>query len=63
MEQDIDTIECAKFDETVFKTFEEPRNRFQGIDITSICSLAGRFDNPILTRFLAPMCIEIPVLV
>ncbi len=30
-----------------FKTFKEPRNRFQGIDSAGVCSLEGRFDNPI----------------
>ncbi len=33
----------------------EPRNRFQGINSASLCSLAGRYDNPILTRCLAPI--------
>jgi hypothetical protein len=37
-----------------FKTFMEPRNRFQGMNSASLCSLAGRYDNPIPTRFLAP---------
>jgi hypothetical protein len=39
-----------------FKTFNEPRNRFQfqGIDSASLCSLAGRYDKPIPTRLLAP---------
>ncbi len=42
----------------------EPRNRFQGIDSASLCSLAGRFENPIPTRFLAPIdCSIIPALV
>jgi hypothetical protein len=46
-----------------FKTFMEPRNRFQGIDSASLCSLAGRYDNPIPTRFLAPTdCLKIPAL-
>jgi hypothetical protein len=31
----------------------EPRNRFQGMNSASLCSLAGRYDNPIHTRFLA----------
>jgi hypothetical protein len=35
------------------KTFKEPRNRFQGIDSASLCSLAGQYDKPIPTRFLA----------
>jgi hypothetical protein len=83
----------------IYKTFKEPRNRFQGIDSTRLCSLrarickpfkkprnrfparwnrslgidsrlhkrlqiralAGRYDNPIPTRFLALMdCSKIP---
>ncbi len=40
-----------------FWTFKEPRNRFQGIDSASLCSLAGRHDNPIPTRFLAPIVV------
>ncbi len=41
----------------------EPRNRFQGMNSASLCSLAGRYDNPIPTRFLAPMdCFKIPAL-
>ncbi len=47
--------------ETVFLNFEEPRNRFQGIDSPSQCSLAGRYDNPLPTRFLSPVdCSKIP---
>ncbi len=42
----------------------EPRNRFQGMNSVSLCSLAGRYDNPIPTRFLAPIdCLKIPSLV
>ena len=33
----------------------EPRNRFQGIDSASLCSLADRYYDPIPTRFLAPI--------
>jgi hypothetical protein len=33
----------------------ELKNRFQGIDFASLCSLAGRYDKPIPTRFLASM--------
>jgi hypothetical protein len=33
----------------------EPRNGFQGMNSASVCSLAGRYDNPIPPRFLAPM--------
>ncbi len=44
-----------------FKTFQEPRNRFQGINSASLCSLAGRYDNPLLTRLIAPIdCLKIP---
>jgi hypothetical protein len=38
-----------------FQTFKEPRNRLQGIDSKSLCSLAGRYDNHIPTRFPAPI--------
>ncbi len=34
--------------------FPASRNRFQGINSASLCSLAWRYDNPISTRFLAP---------
>jgi hypothetical protein len=33
----------------------EPRNRFQGMNSASLCSLAGRYDNLIPHRFLAPI--------
>jgi hypothetical protein len=36
-----------------FLTFKEPKNRFQGTNCASLCSLAGRYHNPIPTRFLA----------
>ncbi len=39
----------------IFKLFMEHRNRFQGINSASLCSLAGRYDNPISTWFLAPL--------
>ncbi len=32
-----------------------PRNRFQGMNSASLCSLAGRYNNPIPPRFLAPI--------
>ncbi len=38
-----------------FETFLEPRNRFQGMNSASLCILAGRYDNPFPTRFLAPI--------
>ena len=34
----------------------EPRIHFQGMNSTSLCSLAGRYDKPIPTWFLAPTC-------
>jgi hypothetical protein len=37
-----------------FLTFKEPKNRFQGTNSARLCSLTGRYDNPIPTRFLAP---------
>jgi hypothetical protein len=33
----------------------KPENRFQGMNSASLCSLAGRYDNPIPPRFLAPI--------
>jgi hypothetical protein len=33
----------------------EPRNRCQGINSASLCSLAGRYENPIPPRCLAPI--------
>jgi hypothetical protein len=39
----------------------KPRNRFQGMNSASLCSLAGRYDNPIPTRFPTPIdCLKIP---
>jgi hypothetical protein len=38
-----------------FQTSKEPKNQLQGIDANSLCSLAGRYDNHIPTRFLAPI--------
>ncbi len=32
-----------------------PRNRFQGMNSASLCILAGRYDNPLPPRFLAPI--------
>ncbi len=37
----------------IFKLLKEPKNRFQGINPASLCSLEGRYDNPISTLFLA----------
>jgi hypothetical protein len=33
----------------------EPRNRFPEMNSASLCSLEGRYDNPIPPRFLAPI--------
>ncbi len=52
---------CGKLSPN-FQTFKEPRNRFQGTDPPA-CSLAGWYDSPIPTRFLAPIdCLKIPTL-
>jgi hypothetical protein len=41
----------------------ELRNRFHGIDSSSLCSQAGRYDNPIPTRFIATIeYLKIPAL-
>jgi hypothetical protein len=43
-----------------FWTFKEPKKRFQRTNSARLCSLAGRYDNPIPTRFLAPKdCLKI----
>jgi hypothetical protein len=39
----------------VFLNLMETRNRCPGINSASLCSLAGRYDNPIPTRCLAPI--------
>ncbi len=42
-------------------TFKEPKNRFQVTNSARLCSLAGRYDNPIPPWFLAPIdCLKIP---
>jgi hypothetical protein len=33
----------------------EPKNLFQGMNSASLCSLAGRYDDSIPPRFLAPI--------
>jgi hypothetical protein len=41
----------------------EPRNRFKGTISASLCRLAGRYDNPISSQFLALIeCLKIPAL-
>ncbi len=43
-----------------FLTFKEHRNPIQGINSASLCGLAGRYENPIPTCFLAPRdCLKI----
>jgi hypothetical protein len=50
---------CTKYSEPYIT--EEPKNRFQGTNSGRLCSLAGRYDNLIPTRFLAPIdCLKIP---
>ncbi len=47
-----------------FYTCMGPRNRFQGLNSASLCSLAGRYDNPLPLRFLAPIAsLKIPTLI
>jgi hypothetical protein len=42
----------------------EARNRFQGMNSASLCSLGGRYDNPNPPRFLAPIdSLKIPALI
>ncbi len=38
----------------IFKIFQGPKNRFQGTNSARLCSLAGRYDNLISTRFRFP---------
>jgi hypothetical protein len=47
--------------EPEFFTFREPKNRFQWINSACPCSLGGRYDNPLPSRFLVPVdCLKIP---
>jgi hypothetical protein len=47
--------------EPVLLNVSGDRNRFLGMNFASLCSLAGRYDNPIPTRFLGPIdCLKIP---
>ncbi len=47
----------------ILQLFKEPKNRYQGINSARLCSLAGQYDNPIPTRFLATIdCLKIPAL-
>jgi hypothetical protein len=46
-----------------FLTFKEPKNLFQGSNSARLCRLAGRYDNPMPTRFLSPIdCLKISAL-
>jgi hypothetical protein len=50
-----------KYQRPNFQTFKEPKNRSQGINSARHCSKAGRYDNPIPTRFLTPIdCLKLP---
>jgi hypothetical protein len=52
------------FPEPEFLNFKEPKNRFQGTNSARLCSQAVRLENPIPTRFLAPVdYLKIPALV
>jgi hypothetical protein len=47
--------------ELVFLKVYGAQESIQGMNSASLCSLAGRYDNPIPTRFLAPIdCFKIP---
>jgi hypothetical protein len=53
--------ESRKGSELVFLNVYRAQNRFQGMNSASLCSLAGRYNNPIPPRFLAPIdCLKIP---
>jgi hypothetical protein len=62
MMHDLISIKSTKkYTEPEFLTFKEPKNRFQGTNSARLSSLAGRYDNPIPTRFLALIdCLKIP---
>ncbi len=51
MDQPLDVLDMESDTEELF--LKEPRNQFQGIETANLCSLAGQYDNPIPTRFLA----------
>ncbi len=54
--------ECTH-SEPVFPNFSVAQESIQGINSAGLCSLAGRYDNPTSTRFLAPTdCLKIPAL-
>jgi hypothetical protein len=56
------------YPELVFLNVYGPQNRFHGMNSASLCSLAGRYDNPLPLpplplRFLAPIAsLKIPAL-
>ncbi len=48
----------SEFTDGILKLLRSP-----GIDSVSLCRQAGRYDNPVSTRFLAPIdCSKIPAL-
>ncbi len=53
-------VDRVKIQSPNFLTYKEPKNRFQGTNSARLCSLAGRYDSPIPTRFLVPIdCLKI----
>jgi hypothetical protein len=49
------TISYGKFLYTIARILKRVWDRFQGMNSASLCSLAGRYDNPLPPRFLAPI--------
>jgi hypothetical protein len=47
------SLRIIKGQSPYFSMFMGPRNWFPGMNSASLCSLAGRYDNPIPPRFLA----------
>jgi hypothetical protein len=54
-EKRVTAMQCNRIQSWYFWTCMGPRNRFQGMNSASLCSLAGRYNNPIPTRCLAPI--------
>ncbi len=61
LETSRNSVVVPAFQSPNVQTFKEPKNRSQGINFVSLCSLVGQYDNPIPTRFIAPIdCLKIP---
>ncbi len=59
--KEIEGGDCELSLSLIYLNFKEPRNRFLGLNSASICSPAGRYDNPIPTQFIALIeCLKIP---